>query len=506
MNMKFNWKLFFSFLLVSALSSGIAIGTYSFLNSKSNTRFAEGEFNQSGYHPVGLTVAAENTDFTLAAEQSVHAVVHIKSIAKSTKGNQRGYLDPFEFFFGERMPQYQQQPKVGFGSGVIISTDGYIVTNNHVIDGADEIEVTMNDDQVYTAKLIGSDELTDVALLKIEGKDFPVIPFGDSDALKVGEWVLAVGNPFNLTSTVTAGIVSAKGRGNIFSGYDRRTGGGAQERIESYIQTDAALNPGNSGGALVNTRGELVGINAAIFSETGSYVGYSFAIPISIVKKVVSDIKQYGMVQRALLGITITELPQLKESKPEIFNKLKAKEGVYVNGFSSKSSAEKAGIKEGDIITAISGQKIRNFQELRAQISRYNPGDKIDVEVQRGDDVKTYKVELKNDQGTTEAVKYKSPTDILGASFKELSKEDKARLGINFGIEVTDLTDGKLKSKGLKNGFIILTANDNRIATPDALLEIVKTLLKQDPDDRGLFIKGFYPDVKRVEYYAIDLN
>ncbi|MDR1436963.1 MAG: trypsin-like peptidase domain-containing protein [Candidatus Symbiothrix sp.] len=381
--MKIHLKLFLSFLFVGILSAGIAVGVYSSLNNHNNQQI-KGEFIQAGYHPVGLTVAAENTDFSLAAEQSVHAVVHIKSIVKpSQRGNNRDYFDPYEFFFGRQRPQYQAQPRVGFGSGVIISTDGYIVTNNHVIDGADEIEVTTNDDQVFTAKLIGGDESTDIALLKIEGTDFPVIPFGDSDALKIGEWVLAVGNPFNLTSTVTAGIVSAKGRASLFS--DRRQGNRTQEKIESYIQTDAAVNPGNSGGALVNTRGELVGINTAIYSETGNYVGYSFAIPISIVKKVVSDIKQYGIVQRALLGVTVIDLPHLKEADPDKYGKVKAKDGVYVDGFSSKSSAEKAGMKVGDVIVKISDQKIHNFQELRAQVSRYSPGDKIDVEVQRGD-------------------------------------------------------------------------------------------------------------------------
>jgi Do/DeqQ family serine protease len=481
--------------------------------NKNKDLLSKGEFDQRGYYPVGLTVAAENTDFTLAAERSVHAVVHIKSIVNpSQRENNRNYFDPFEFFFGG---QSQGQHKIGFGSGVIISNDGYIVTNHHVIDRADEIEVTTNDEKLYKAKLVGSDEATDVALLKIDGKDFPIIPFGDSDALKIGEWVLAVGNPFNLTSTVTAGIVSAKGRGSLFSGYgdNGRRGLGQTpqmrmqaDKIESFIQTDAAVNPGNSGGALVNTKGELVGINTAIYSETGNFVGYSFAIPISIVKKVASDIKQYGIVQRALLGVLITDLPVLKEQDLEKYNKLKVKEGVYINGFSSKSSAEKAGIKIGDVIIGIDNQKIRNFQELKAQISRYNPGDKIDVLVQRDNDQKTYKVELKNDMGTTEAIKHQSVSDIMGASFKELPKQTQLKLGINYGVEVTNLTTGKLKDVGIRNGFIILTANEYRISSSESLIKIIESLLKQDPDDRGLYIKGFYPDTKRVEYYAFDLS
>jgi Do/DeqQ family serine protease len=407
----------------------------------------------------------------------------------SQRENNRGYFDPFEFFFGGQSPQYQRQPRVGFGSGVIISTDGYIVTNNHVIEGADEIEVITNGDQTYTAKLIGGDESTDIALLKIEGKNFPVIPFGDSDALKVGEWVLAVGNPFNLTSTVTAGIVSAKGRGSLFSGY------GGNERspqvrsqankVESFIQTDAAVNPGNSGGALVNTKGELVGINTAIYSETGNFVGYSFAVPISIVRKVVSDIKEYGIVQRAMLGVSVMELPALKKADPDTYNKLKVHEGVYVSEFSSNSSAQKAGLKSGDVITAINGVKIKNYQELRAQISRYSPGNTVEVQIQRGDDVKKYKVELKNDQGTTAIVKNRTVTEILGATFKELSPEAKRKVGVNYGIEVVDVTTGKLKEVGIKNGFIILTANDTRLDSSETFTKIVETILKQDPDERG---------------------
>lgn len=511
-----NKKLLFGFILVSLLSAGVAVGTYAYLNKNDNVSVS-GDFRQTGFYPVGYNaVAAENTDFTLAAERSVNAVVHIKSVVKPTqRENNRGYgnpfVDPFEFFFGGQSPfngqnsQVQKRPRVGFGSGVIISTDGYIVTNNHVIEGADEIELTANDDQIYTAKLIGGDESTDIALLKIEGKDFPVIPFGDSDALKIGEWVLAVGNPFNLTSTVTAGIVSAKGRGSVFPAYGDRYGARPQDKVESFIQTDAAVNPGNSGGALVNTKGELVGINTAIYSETGNFVGYSFAVPISIVKKVVSDIKQYGVVQRALLGVSVTELAYLKEKEPDTYSKLKVHEGVYISDFSSNSSAQKAGLKSGDVITAINGIKIKNYQELRAQISRYSPGNTVEVQVQRGDEVKKYKVELKNDQGTTEIVKNRTVTEILGASFKTLSPETKRKVGINSGIEVTDITSGKLKEMGIKNGFIILTANDVKLDSPEVFIKIVETILKQDPDERGLYIKGLYPN-DRIRFYAIDLN
>jgi Do/DeqQ family serine protease len=497
------WKLVLGFILVSLLSAGVAIGTYSYVNRNNGNSSSNDLFNQAGYRTVAYANAAENTDFTFAAEQSVNAVVHIKSVVTpSQRDKDRSVMDPFEFFFGGGMPYQQRRPQVGFGSGVIVSADGYIVTNNHVIDGANEIEVTTNDDQTYKAKLVGGDETTDIALLKIEGKDLHILPFGDSDILKVGEWVLAVGNPFNLTSTVTAGIVSAKGRGEVFSGYNNHS----HEKIQSYIQTDAAVNPGNSGGALVNTRGELVGINTAIYSETGNYVGYSFAIPINIVKKIVSDIKQYGVVQRALLGINPADLADLKASEPDTYKKLKVTEGVYVYGLPSNSSAQKAGIQIGDVVSAINGVKIKNYQELRAQLSRYSPGNKVDVQVYRGDELKSYSVELKNDQGTTDVIKQKTPAEILGASFIELSGETKSKLGVSSGVEVIDLVNGKLKSVGIKNGFIILTANDERISTPDTFFKIVESILKRSPDERGLFIKGFYPDARRMEYYAVDLN
>ncbi len=271
----------------------------------------------------------------------------------------------------------QTLSSVGFGSGVIINKDGYIVTNNHVIDKADEIEVTLNDNSKYTAKLIGTDPQTDIALLKIEGKEFPYIPFGNSDNLKVGEWVLAVGNPFNLTSTVTAGIVSAKGRGGGI-------GSSGPANIQSYIQTDAAINRGNSGGALVNTNGELVGINTAIYSQTGDFTGYGFAVPISIAGKVVADIKEFGTVQRAVLGVMIQDMNIAKEANPEKTKDIKVNEGAYVGGFAEMSPAKQAGVEEGDVITSVNGVKVRSVSELQDQVNRFRPGEKVKLEVVRG--------------------------------------------------------------------------------------------------------------------------
>lgn len=505
--MKTTLKLLFGFLLVSLVSAGVAVGIYSHMN-RGNVNNSADLFNQGGYRAVNYAAAAENTDFTLAAEQSVNGVVHIKSIATPSQrgggGSERRYMNPFEFFFGQS-PQYQMQPRVGFGSGVIISTDGYIVTNNHVIEGADEIEVTTNHNKVLKAKLVGGDPSTDIALLKVEGNDFSVVPFGDSDNLKVGEWVLAVGNPFNLTSTVTAGIVSAKGRGNL-------GGGRTQDKVQSYIQTDAAVNPGNSGGALVNTKGELVGINTMIYSETGNFVGYSFAVPVNIVQKVVTDIKQYGAVQRALLGVTILELPALKELEPEKFNALKVDEGVYVSGFGTTSPAQKAGIKEGDVIIGVNGQKIHNFSELRAQLSLFNPGNKVDIEVQRGNNKHTYKVELINDYGTTEVVTPKKLDDVLGATFKELSPELQSKFGLTYGLEVVNVNNGKLRQAGVQKGYVILTASqagqsgaDVRLRTVDDLEKLVDAIRKNDPDERGLYIKGIDSRGK-VFYLGLDLN
>ena len=497
-------KLVLGFLLVSIVSAGVAIGTYSYLNGKNGNYFSNNSFNQPGFRTVGYATPAENTDFTYAAEQSVNAVVHIKSIEKPSERGRggRGFIDPYEFFFGGRSPY--SQPRIGFGSGVIISSDGYVVTNHHVIDSADEIEVITNDENTYKAKVIGKDASTDIALLKIDGKDLHALPFGDSDRLKIGEWVLAVGNPFNLTSTVTAGIVSAKGRSDVFSGYNSKED---KQNIQSYIQTDAAINRGNSGGALVNTKGELIGVNSAILSsQTGDFVGYGFAIPVNTVKKVVTDLKQYGIVQRGMLGIYPEELTVLKEREPDKFGKIKIKDGVYVKGFLQNSGAQQAGIQEGDVVTAINGNKIKNYAELRGQLISFSPGNKVEVQVQRGDAVKTFTVELKNDQGTTEIIKNKPLREILGANFRELSKDIKDRLNIDYGIEVLDITNGKLRSEGIRNGFIILTANDTKIYSPDDLESVVSSVMKKDPDERGLYIKGVNLNSRRMVYLAIDLN
>ena len=384
---------------------------------------------------------------------------------------------------------------MGAGSGVIISTDGYIITNNHVIDGADELEVTLNDNRKFPAKIIGADPTTDIALIKIEATDLPTIPFGDSEKLKVGEWVLAVGNPFNLTSTVTAGIVSAKSRGNIGAG------GKDRSKIESFIQTDAAVNPGNSGGALVNTKGELVGINTAIYSETGNFAGYSFAVPSSIAGKGANDLKQFGTVQRAVLGVLIQDPQYVPDAEKE---KVKVFEGAYVGGFAERSSAKEAGIEKGDVIVAVNGVKIKSSSALQEQISKYRPGDKVELTINRNGSTKKFTVELRNAQGSTKVVKGGDSAEVMGAAFKALNDEQKRKLGVSYGIEVTGLTSGKLKDAGIKKGFIIMIVNNQKISAPEDLEKIVESILQGRTEDQGLFIKGFYPN-GRTKYYAIDL-
>lgn len=518
------WKNVLGFVLVAAISTGAAVGTSSYLMNKKQAVYVTDSTNTFGQHVryTGLnTVAAENTDFTKAAESSLHGVVHIKATTNAkqyAEADGQQSIDPLEYFFGfggrggKGFQRPQPQPRIGSGSGVVISTDGYIITNNHVIDGADELEVTFNDNRKYTAKLIGTDPSTDIALIKVDEKDLSIIPFGDSDILKVGEWVLAVGNPFNLTSTVTAGIVSAKGRGLPMLG-------SAGSKIESFIQTDAAVNPGNSGGALVNTKGELVGINTAIYSETGNFAGYSFAVPISIAGKVASDLKQYGTVQRAILGVLMMGVgdiadrlsyPNLnnkeKEELTALKSKIKVSEGACVTDFADRSSAKEAGIEKGDVIIAVNGAKVKNANALQEQISKYRPGDKVEITVDRSGSNKTFTVELRNAQGNTSVVKSagEASADVLGAAFKALTDTQKRELGVSYGVEVTGLLKGKMKDAGIQKGFVIMIINDQKISTPEQLEKLVDKVLKGNSDDRYIVVKGFYPN-GRTKVYAIDL-
>lgn len=492
------------------LSSGVAgLTTYKMLNKEKPAAFSElfeqntNNLQLAAFHATD----AQPVDLTQAAENSVHAVVHIraKQLGK-TQTVQEMPNDIFEFFFGGRgQRQIQTQPRVGFGSGVIISKDGYIVTNNHVVEGADEITVKLNDDRELKGRIIGTDPGTDLALIKIEGDDFPTVPVGDSDALKVGEWVLAVGNPFNLNSTVTAGIVSAKARsiGGVASN-------GQAANIQSFIQTDAAINQGNSGGALVNAKGELVGINAMLYSPTGAYSGYGFAIPTSIMTKVISDLKQFGTVQRALLGVSCTDLntslqmddddSRVKEIKDKA-KELGIKEGIWIREIVEGGSA--AGIlKVDDVIISIDGKKIHRFADMQEVLAKKRPGDKVKVTVLRDKKEKDFDITLKNEQGTTKVMK-DAGMDILGAAFKPVSSELKKQLNLGYGLEVTGVSNGKMADAGIRKGFIILKANNQQMRTVDDLEKVLKEATKSP--EQVLFITGMFPSGKRASY-AVDLT
>jgi Do/DeqQ family serine protease len=484
------------------LSSGIAgLTTFSMMKTKTSAPELKTYNEMFPQNPdVKLAIfdgmEAQPVDLTHAAEISVHAVVHIKSTELSKTTTVQQMPDIFDYFFGEgmgRQRQVQSEPKVGFGSGVIISKDGYIVTNNHVIEGADEISVTLNDNREFKGRIIGTDPNTDLALVKIEGDGFPTLPVGNSDALKVGEWVLAVGNPFNLTSTVTAGIVSAKARSlGVYNG-----------GVESFIQTDAAINRGNSGGALVNAKGELVGINAVLSSPTGAYAGYGFAIPAGIMVKIVADLKQYGTVQRALLGIKGGSVGDARsdEKQKQKEKALGVVEGVIVSEIIEGGSAATADIKIDDVIIGINEKTISKFADLQEALTRHRPGDKVKVKLVRDKKEKIIEVLLKNEQGNTKVLK-NTGMEILGAAFKELSGELKKQLNLSYGLQVTGVNSGKMADTDIRKGFIILKANNQPIHKISDLEELVKTAIKSP--DQVLFLTGIYPSGKRANY-AIDL-
>lgn len=486
---------------VVLLSSAVAgLTTYKLLKSAQDNQQSFSEaFQQNPNTRLAAFdgINAQPVDLTQAAENSIHAVVHIKSTQEAKTRVVQQAPDIFDFFFGDgrgQQRQYQTQPRVGFGSGVIISKDGYIVTNNHVIEGADEISVKLNDNREFKGRVIGADPSTDLALVKIEGDDLPTIPIGDSESLKVGEWVLAVGNPFNLTSTVTAGIVSAKARSlGVYNG-----------GIESFIQTDAAINQGNSGGALVNARGELVGINSVLSSPTGAYAGYGFAIPTSIMTKVVTDLKQYGTVQRALLGIrggSITD-EQFSDELKKKAKELGVVEGVLVTEIIDGGSAAGGDIKVDDVIVGIDNKSVKTMADLQEALAKHRPGDTVKIKLIRAKKEKTVSLTLKNEQGTTKIVK-EAGMDILGAAFRELPNDLKKQLNLGFGLQVTGVSSGKMADAGIRKGFIILKANDEPMRKVSDLEEALKAAVKSP--NQVLFLTGVFPSGKRG-YYAVDLT
>ena len=441
-------------------------------------------------------------DLTTAAERSVNSVVYIK-VTQNAKRQMVTVRDPFEDFFGDffgygnrgqrRQQEVETQPKrQGAGSGVIISADGYIVTNNHVVAGADEILVKLNDNTEYKGRIIGLDETTDLALVKVEAKNLPAITIGNSDDLRIGEWVLAVGNPFNLTSTVTAGIVSAKARSLGANG------------VESFIQTDASINAGNSGGALVNERGELVGINAMLYSQTGSYAGYGFAIPTTIMNKVVADLKEFGIVQRAILGVRGTDVTNYIDSEKAKDNEvdLGTQQGVYISDVEPKSTAEELGLQKGDVITAIDGKDVTKMAELQEALSQRRPGEKVKVTFIRNKKSRTETATLRNAQGGTEVME-EVDIDLFGAQLKPLSDEMKNQLALRYGLEVVALKKGKMQDAGITKGMILLQVNDQEMNTVEDFENAVKAA--NQSSDRTLWIRAITQSGRRVAT-AIDLS
>ncbi|WP_138506050.1 Do family serine endopeptidase [Spirosoma lacussanchae] len=506
--MKSNWKVL---ALMALLSSVITLAAYNLLGFNQRDVI----FNESAPTPTitgrlaaltGNGPTAAPGDFSTAAEAVTPTVVHIRTTMTRTVRQQQ-VPDIFREFFGDEFggqgggrPRRQQGQ--ASGSGVIISKDGYIVTNNHVVQDADEVEVIMTDKRSFKAKVIGTDPLTDLAVIKVEANNLPAITLGDSDALKLGEWVLAVGYPLDLESTVTAGIVSAKGRGIGILNQNARQQNDpkADTPIEAFIQTDAAINPGNSGGALVNLRGELVGINSAIASATGYYSGYGFAVPVSLVKKVSADLLKYGNVQRGYLGILPIELNSTVAKEKGV----KVGRGIYVETVVEKGAAEAAGLKKGDVIVKMEGQPLDSDAQMREIIGRRRPGDAVTVTVNRDGTERDFRVELRNRNGGRDIIKKTEATastalSTLGAEFEELSAQQAKQLGITGGVRVKSIRDGKLAETDVEEGFIIVKANGRNVKTTKDLQAIMSAV----KEGEGLMLIGMYPNSSRMYYYAV---
>ncbi len=499
--LKMNIKKFSSTILTAVISSVITVAAINYFNGNFNpsTHFNNQQnaarFARLTNSQIGVP---GNLDFTFAAAMTTPAVVHIRTTYTPKPVSNRGYSnDPFRDFFGDQFnwgyaDPYHNQPRESSGSGVIISDDGYIVTNNHVVENGDKLVVILSDKTEFEATVVGTDPSTDLAVIKIDEKNLPFIIFGNSDSVKVGQWVLAVGNPFNLESTVTAGIVSAKGR-NINILKDTENKG----VIESFIQTDAAVNPGNSGGALVNPEGELVGINSAIATPTGTFAGYSFAIPVNIVRKVVSDIMKFGTVQRGYLGVGIAEInADLAKAKG-----IENSKGVYIDTIYQGSAAEEAGLKVGDIVTRINGMEVNTVPSLQEQVANYHPGDKITVSYSRNGTEKIASVILKNREGTMNMDEQSTASfTLLGAQFGELSSNDKKTLGLSGGAKVLKIVDGKLaRYTDIREGFIITKVDNKQITSVADLKNILEN------KKGGVMIEGTYPDVPGQYFYAFGL-
>ncbi len=499
-------KKFVLLIVASIFGSALTIGAFKLMDSDNSKHFkiehVSGSPVVGAVYSVNSDGKAVPLDFTGVAKEVMPAVVHIKStqireVDPRYQGQQDEFRDFFRQFFGPQrgysIPNSggrMQQPIVGTGSGVIINKDGYIVTNNHVIDNASDIEVALEDNRIYKAKVIGADPSTDLALLQIKESNLPYVPLANSDEVEVGQWVLAIGNPFNLNSTVTAGIVSAKGR-NINILQDKSA-------IESFIQTDAAINPGNSGGALINLQGGLVGINTAIASPTGSYAGYGFAVPANIVSKVIEDFMKYGFVQRGYLGLMIRSIDGNLAKEKEI----ELTEGVYVDSIASNSAAGSAGVKTGDVIVNVDGNKTKNSSELLALIGSHRPGDKVTLKINRKGKELEIPVTLRNQNGETHLSEKETVevAKVLGAEFENVNKADAKKLDIEGGVRITKLLPGKLsRSTNVQEGFIITKVNGKTITSVKELQKLL-----QD-NDGGVMIEGIYDNYPGKYYYAFGM-
>lgn len=480
-------------LIAALVGGGTAFYTTNYFNEQNKYIEQKESISQNNHFAnyIPTAYAPTSINFTEAAEKTINTVVHVRTEYK-VPGNHY-YFDPFDFLFGNGGYYQDMQPAMASGSGVIISTDGYIVTNNHVVDKAEKIKIMLNNKKEYDATLIGTDPNTDLALLKINTTDLPFVNYGNSDDVRIGEWVLAVGNPFNLTSTVTAGIVSAKARDINILNQDKS----GISPIESFIQTDAAVNPGNSGGALVNTNGELIGINTAIKSNTGSFTGYSFAIPVNIVKKVIDDLLEFGMVQRAYIGVAIRDI----DSEFAEANDLNILEGVYITGVTENGAADKAGIEKGDIITKIGNADVKGVPQLQEQLGKFRPGDQILVTVNRKGEEKELPITLRNKSGSTDMKKreFTELTAALGAEFENVSNDEMNKLRLDGGVKVAALSAGKLRSAGIKEGFIITKVDKKPIKNYEEMALILEN------KKGGVLIEGVYQNGMKA-YYGFGLN
>ena len=494
-----------SITVLSIVAIVFSLAAFTQMKAASNNANVAGPVAGTNTTAATAAVAAQPVDLTYAAEKALPSVVYILNVQNSKIKTVDVQTDPFEDFFsdpfggffgrgqnGTRKRQIQTQPKRASGSGVIISADGYIVTNNHVVDGADELTVTLSDNTEKSARIIGTDKTTDLALIKIDAKNLPAIAIANSDQVKVGEWVLAIGNPLGLNNTVTAGIISAKARTLGANG------------VESFIQTDAAINQGNSGGALVNTQGELVGINAMLSSPTGSNIGYGFAIPTAMMNKVVDDLKKYGTVQRAMIGIMGTDVKNYVDAEKAKGNEvdLGTMEGIYIDKVTENSAAEEAGLEKGDVIVEVDGKKVKKFGDLSGIVAQKRPGDKVTLAYLHNKKRIEKTLTLKNEQGNTKVVK-NADLDVLGAEFREISDAKKQELNIRSGLEVVKVSGGKMKDAGVTKGFIIRYIGDTQIETVEDLQNIVKEVsTSREP---VLFVKGLYPSGKKA-YFTIVLD